>query len=74
VQGCYGYKNDKLVQDVCQLYREKNLPCDGIHIDVDFASKYQSFTHDEARPLSLLWLPIVAYAILLSDAHGRLKT
>ncbi|KAK9903343.1 hypothetical protein WJX75_003349 [Coccomyxa subellipsoidea] len=45
-QGCYGYKNDKLLYTTADTFRARGIPCDGLHIDVDFADRYKSFTHD----------------------------
>ncbi len=53
-QGCYGYDVDvgtgglgasrQDVLDVARKYRDNNIPCDGLHIDVDFQVNYRMFT------------------------------
>lgn len=48
-QGAYGYfDNTKLVQ-AASLYRAARIPCDGLHIDVDFQDNYRTFTHSELK-------------------------
>jgi len=43
-QGCYGYYNRQILQDVAQKYRDAKIPIDGLHIDVDFQNNYRTFT------------------------------
>ena len=31
---------------IADTFRSKGIPCDGLHIDVDFADRYQSFTNN----------------------------
>jgi hypothetical protein len=46
------YSRALMHQFCAQLYttadtfRARGIPCDGLHIDVDFADRYKSFTHD----------------------------
>ncbi len=48
-QGAYGYYDRfKLVQ-VAASYRAARIPCDGLHIDVDFQDNYRTFTHSEIK-------------------------
>jgi alpha-glucosidase len=48
-QGAYGYYDRfKLVQ-AAAAYRVARIPCDGLHIDVDFQDNYRTFTHSEVK-------------------------
>lgn len=39
------------VFNIAETFRAKGIPCDGLHIDVDFADRYKSFTYNkEAFP------------------------
>jgi alpha-glucosidase len=48
-QGCYGYWNAQLVQQAAQAYRTAQIPCDGLHIDVDFQDNYRTFTSSRKK-------------------------
>lgn len=48
-QGAYGYTNRKQLEDVVSNYQAKQIPLDGLHIDVDFQHKYRTFTTDETN-------------------------
>ncbi|WP_437935707.1 TIM-barrel domain-containing protein [Sorangium sp. So ce341] len=43
-QGGYGYFDKDHVMKVANAYRDANIPCDGLHIDVDFQDNYRTFT------------------------------
>ncbi|VVM07305.1 partial alpha-glucosidase, partial [Methylacidimicrobium cyclopophantes] len=34
---------------VAAAYRQSGIPCDGLHIDVDFQDNYRTFTHSEIK-------------------------
>jgi alpha-glucosidase len=48
-QGSYGYFNRQRLEGVAQAYRNARIPCDGLHIDVDFQDNYRTFTHSEMK-------------------------
>lgn len=37
----YGYEDDEAIHAVYTQYREKQIPLDGLHIDVDFQVEYR---------------------------------
>ena len=43
-QGGYGYYDSAHVMAVANAYRDAQIPCDGLHIDVDFQDNYRTFT------------------------------
>lgn len=48
-QGCYGYYDQYHVMAVANAYRAAQIPCDGLHIDVDFQNNYRTFTHSNLK-------------------------
>ncbi|HEX9983961.1 MAG TPA: TIM-barrel domain-containing protein [Thermoanaerobaculia bacterium] len=48
-QGCYGYWDAGLVLEAAQQYRIAGIPCDGLHIDVDFQDNYRTFTSSNVK-------------------------
>lgn len=48
-QGCYGYWSAAKVLEAAQAYRIAGIPCDGLHIDVDFQDNYRTFTSSEVK-------------------------
>lgn len=48
-QGAYGYFDRKRLESTAQAYRNARIPCDGLHIDVDFQDNYRTFTHSELK-------------------------
>ena len=48
-QGCYGYWNAAKVLEAAQAYRIAGIPCDGLHIDVDFQDDYRTFTSSDVK-------------------------
>jgi len=48
-QGAYGYFDRNKLQGVANAYRQASIPCDGLHIDVDFQDNYRTFTHSEIK-------------------------
>jgi alpha-glucosidase len=48
-QGGYGYYDRGKVEGVASAYRNAQIPCDGLHIDVDFQDNYRTFTHSEIK-------------------------
>jgi alpha-glucosidase len=48
-QGAYGYYDSNKVQAVANAYRNNLIPCDGLHLDVDFQNNYRTFTHSEIK-------------------------
>jgi len=60
-QGAYGYYDRFKLSLAANAYRAARIPCDGLHIDVDFQDNYRTFTHSELK------FPDVAH--LFSDLH-----
>lgn len=48
-QGCYGYYDRDRLLAVAAAYRASGIPCDGLHIDIDFQDNYRIFTHSEMK-------------------------
>ncbi len=48
-QGCYGYFDRTRLEAAANAYRAARIPCDGLHIDVDFQDNYRTFTHSEKK-------------------------
>jgi alpha-glucosidase len=48
-QGAYGYFNEAKLQAAADGYRNFQIPCDGLHIDVDFQNNYRTFTHSNVK-------------------------
>ncbi|HYQ90750.1 MAG TPA: TIM-barrel domain-containing protein, partial [Candidatus Competibacteraceae bacterium] len=48
-QGCYGYYDSVQLLAVATAYRNSRIPCDGLHIDIDFQDNYRIFTHSELK-------------------------
>lgn len=45
----YSYFPDSVVFDIASTFREKNIPCDVIWIDIHYMDKYKCFTFDPSR-------------------------
>ncbi len=60
-QGAYGYFDRYKLALAANSYRVARIPCDGLHIDVDFQDNYRTFTHSE--------LKFPAVAELFNDLH-----
>ncbi|HET7463856.1 MAG TPA: TIM-barrel domain-containing protein [Longimicrobium sp.] len=48
-QGAYGYFDRYKLAAAANGYRAARIPCDGLHIDVDFQDNYRTFTHSEMK-------------------------
>jgi alpha-glucosidase len=48
-QGAYGYFDHIKLSNAANAYRNNRIPCDGLHIDVDFQDNYRTFTHSEIK-------------------------
>jgi alpha-glucosidase len=48
-QGAYGYYDRYKLSAAANGYRAARIPCDGLHIDVDFQDNYRTFTHSEMK-------------------------
>jgi alpha-glucosidase len=48
-QGAYGYYDRYKLVQAASSYRAAGIPCDGLHIDVDFQDNYRTFTHSEIK-------------------------
>ena len=61
-QGAYGYFDHNKLMAAATSYRSAGIPCDGLHIDVDFQDNYRTFTSSELK------FPNVAQ--LFNQLHG----
>ncbi len=55
-QSRWSYYPDTMVEEVVRQYRDRDLPLDVIHLDIDYMQDYRVFTWDRARfpdPLKL---------------------
>lgn len=48
-QSRWSYYPDKMVEEVVREYRERDLPLDVIHLDIDYMKGYRVFTFDPER-------------------------
>jgi alpha-glucosidase len=48
-QSRWGYYPDTMVEEVVRQYRERDLPLDVIHLDIDYMNAYRVFTFDSQR-------------------------
>ena len=48
-QSRWGYYPDTMVEEVVRQYRERDLPLDVIHLDIDYMNGYRVFTFDSRR-------------------------
>jgi alpha-glucosidase len=48
-QSRWSYYPDTMVEEVARQYRERDLPLDVIHLDIDYMLGYRVFTFDRAR-------------------------
>ena len=62
-QGAYGYYDQNKLAQAASSYRAARIPCDGLHIDVDFQDNYRTFTHSEIK------FPKAAH--LFADLHSE---
>ncbi|MBK8492032.1 MAG: DUF4968 domain-containing protein [Saprospirales bacterium] len=48
-QSRWSYFPDKRVREVARTFREKNIPCDAIYLDIDYMHGFRCFTWDQAH-------------------------
>lgn len=48
-QGCYGYDTRSSLEWVVDKHRDYQIPLDGLHVDVDLQSNYQTFTINQQK-------------------------
>lgn len=48
-QSRWSYCPDKKVLEIAEKYRDKNIPCDVIYLDIDYMDGYRVFTWDKDR-------------------------
>jgi alpha-glucosidase len=48
-QGAYGYFDRYKLAAAANAYRAARIPCDGLHIDVDFQDNYRTFTYSKLK-------------------------
>lgn len=45
-QSRYGYESEAVVRDIATQFRERDIPCDVIHLDIEYMDGYRVFTFD----------------------------
>ena len=48
-QSRWGYRNEADLRRIAQNMRKHNLPCDAIHMDIDYMERYKVFTVDAGK-------------------------
>ncbi len=48
-QSRWSYYPDAMVEEVVKQYRDRDLPLDAIHLDIDYMQNYRVFTFDRGR-------------------------
>ena len=48
-QSRYSYASEEEVKEISSKFREKNIPCDVIHLDIHYMDDYRVFTWDEEK-------------------------
>ncbi|MDR6125285.1 alpha-glucosidase [Bacillus sp. SLBN-46] len=48
-QSKWSYFPEKRVYEVAKTFREKNIPCDSIHLDIDYMDNYKIFSFNKER-------------------------
>lgn len=48
-QSKWSYESEKEVKEVAKKFRDYNIPCDTIHLDIDYMDDYKVFTWDKQR-------------------------
>ncbi len=48
-QSKYGYKNETDIREVAEKFREHDIPCDAIYLDIDYLDNYKDFTVNTER-------------------------
>ncbi len=48
-QSRWSYYSEEKVRSIAKKFRERNIPCDCIHLDIDYMKGYRSFTWDHSR-------------------------
>ncbi len=45
----WSYYPEKVVRDVCNEFREREIPCDAIYLDIDYMDGFRCFTWDNEK-------------------------
>ncbi len=48
-QSRWSYESKDAVYEIARAYRDNDIPCDGIHLDIDYMEAYKVFTVSEER-------------------------
>jgi alpha-glucosidase len=48
-QSRYSYKTEDKVREIANNFRQRQIPCDSIHLDIHYMDDYRVFTWDEDR-------------------------
>lgn len=48
-QSKWGYRDKNIVMNLAKTFREKNIPCDVIYLDIDYMDGFRVFTIDEDK-------------------------
>ena len=46
IQSRWGYASDKAIREVVRIHREKDIPLDGVCLDIDYMDHFAAFTYD----------------------------
>lgn len=47
-QSRWGYRSDAEVRAIAEEFRQRDLPCDAIHLDIDYMDGYRDFTWNQS--------------------------
>ncbi len=48
-QSRWGYKSEKEVRQIAKKFRDNDIPCDTIHLDIDYMDEFKVFTWNKER-------------------------
>lgn len=48
-QSKWGYRNKEMLMDIARKFREKDIPCDVLYLDIDYMDGFRVFTFDEEK-------------------------
>jgi alpha-glucosidase len=48
-QSRWGYKSDEEIRGLARQFRERDIPCDALYLDIDYMDQFRVFTWDASR-------------------------
>ena len=48
-QSRWGYKSEEEVRALAREFRERDIPCDALYLDIDYMDQFRVFTWDSSR-------------------------